>query len=227
MAVTKPIASLSSSLLARKGQAKPAMRPQGYASLAMTNMQPDQPHMATEDLGWNDMGHETHDPHKTLKVSPLVSVQRPLAVVAPVVAVETLAEPELPEAVQPVAVQIEVVQEAPVFADIVQADIVQAANDEATPFIPAVLEQQRKLAELLGATVEEPAARNKEPAVNKAAFTLRLDEDRHLRLRLASAVSRRSAQRLVTEALDRFLEGLEDIDQLTSHLNAKSTARRH
>lgn len=222
MAVTKPIASLSSSLLARKGQAKPAMRPQGYASLSMTNMQPDQPHMATEDLGWNDMGHETHDPHKTLKVSPLVSVQRPLAVVAPVVAVETLAEPELPEVVQPVAVQIEAVQEAPV-----QADMVQAANDEAASFIPTVLEQQRKLAELLGATVEEPAARNKEPAVNKAAFTLRLDEDRHLRLRLASAVSRRSAQRLVTEALDRFLEGIADIDQLTNHLNAKSTARRH
>ena len=32
MGEPKPLASLSSSLLARKGQAKPAMRPQGFAS---------------------------------------------------------------------------------------------------------------------------------------------------------------------------------------------------
>src|SRR5690242_12587986 len=36
-------ASLSSGLLARKGSAKPAMRPQGFTSI--------------EDLGWNDMGY--------------------------------------------------------------------------------------------------------------------------------------------------------------------------
>ena len=43
-------------------------------------------------------------------------------------------------------------------------------------------------------------------ARDKVAFTLRLDKDRHLKLRLASAVSNRSAQQLVTEALDRFLK---------------------
>ena len=36
----------------------------------------------------------------------------------------------------------------------------------------------------------------------KAAFTLRLDGDRHLRLRLANAVTGRSAQQIVTAALD-------------------------
>ena len=36
-------ASLSSGLLARKGAAKPAMRPQGFTPI--------------EDLGWNDMGY--------------------------------------------------------------------------------------------------------------------------------------------------------------------------
>ena len=50
MSEPKPIASLSSGLLARKGQARPAMRPQGftggYASLAS----------GMDDLGWNDMG---------------------------------------------------------------------------------------------------------------------------------------------------------------------------
>ena len=43
----KPFASLSSGLLARKGAAKPAMRPQGFGHVAAP---------AIEDLGWNDMG---------------------------------------------------------------------------------------------------------------------------------------------------------------------------
>ena len=49
---------------------------------------------------------------------------------------------------------------------------------------------------------------------SKAAFTLRLDNDRHLRLRLASAVTNRSAQQLVTEALDAFLESLTEVETL-------------
>src|SRR3546814_19343107 len=43
----KPFASLSSGLLARKGAAKPAMRPQGFGQIGV----------GTEDLGWNDMGY--------------------------------------------------------------------------------------------------------------------------------------------------------------------------
>lgn len=43
------------------------------------------------------------------------------------------------------------------------------------------------------------------PQGGKVAFTLRLDSDRHRRLRLASALGKRSAQSLVTEALDHFL----------------------
>ena len=52
MAEPKPMASLSSTLLARKGQAKPAMRPQGFASFGFGAPQ------SQEDLGWNDMGHD-------------------------------------------------------------------------------------------------------------------------------------------------------------------------
>ena len=43
----KPFASLSSGLLARKGAAKPAMRPQGFGQMGGS----------IEDLGWNDMGY--------------------------------------------------------------------------------------------------------------------------------------------------------------------------
>ena len=45
----KPFASLSSGLLARKGAARPAMRPQGFGGQAGAGL---------EDLGWNDMGFE-------------------------------------------------------------------------------------------------------------------------------------------------------------------------
>lgn len=53
---------------------------------------------------------------------------------------------------------------------------------------------------------------------SKAAFTLRLDGDRHLRLRLASAVGKRSAQRIVTEALDAFLDAQPGLDALVQQV---------
>jgi hypothetical protein len=48
----------------------------------------------------------------------------------------------------------------------------------------------------------------------KAAFTLRLDPSRHLKLRLACAVGGRSAQQLVTDALDRLLEEMPELDSM-------------
>ena len=48
----------------------------------------------------------------------------------------------------------------------------------------------------------------------KAAFTLRLDPERHLKLRLACAVNGRSAQQLVTDALDRLLVGMPELDAM-------------
>jgi hypothetical protein len=55
---------------------------------------------------------------------------------------------------------------------------------------------------------------NKIMARDKVAFTLRLDKDRHLKLRLASAVSNQSAQLLVTEALDEFLKTIPELEAL-------------
>lgn len=54
--------------------------------------------------------------------------------------------------------------------------------------------------------------------VRKAAFTLRLDSSRHLRLRLATAVTGRSAQQLVTAALDQFIESLPEVGNLAEQL---------
>ena len=49
----KPFASLSSGLLARKGAARPAMRPQGFGQMGA----------GLEDLGWNDLGFEPPKPN--------------------------------------------------------------------------------------------------------------------------------------------------------------------
>jgi len=48
----------------------------------------------------------------------------------------------------------------------------------------------------------------------KAAFTLRLDAERHLRLRLATAVTGRSAQQIVTGALDAMLASIPEVEAL-------------
>ena len=63
-------------------------------------------------------------------------------------------------------------------------------------------------------------------AREKAAFTLRLDAERHLRLRLASAVTNRSSQVILTELLDEYLASLPEIDAMASRLPAARPARR-
>ena len=55
-------------------------------------------------------------------------------------------------------------------------------------------------------------------APRKAAFTLRLDAARHLRLRLAVALTGRSAQALVTDAVDRLLSDFSEVDTINGEL---------
>ena len=55
----------------------------------------------------------------------------------------------------------------------------------------------------------------------KAAFTLRLDPDRHLKLRLACAVDGRSAQQIVTDALDHLLGRMPELDSMASKAKRK------
>lgn len=175
MGEPKPMASLSSGLLARKGHAKPAMRPQGFAGFGMMGG-------AAEDLGWNDMGQDFPEPfepvavehHQDLPPQPLPPVLRQR---------EQLVE--------------ELVEPAPV------------------PELKLAT-KPRRVADATLAKVSRDVSGKK----GKVAFTLRLDGDRHLRLRLACAVQHCSAQMLVTEALDRFLETLPEVDALAARLPA-------
>jgi hypothetical protein len=59
----------------------------------------------------------------------------------------------------------------------------------------------------------------------KVASTLRLDSDRHLRLRLAAAVTGKSSQRLVTQALDAFFQSLPEVDALIAQLPSPKPIR--
>ena len=167
---SKPTASLSSSLLARKGHARPAMRPQGFVGLS--------PATAHEDLGWNDMGTDLGEAH-----------------LAP-----------SPETKPPVLRQIEELDEKLTARPPVAEPV--AVEPEAEP-LPQAAPMPRAAAARVAREVRASGAKGR-----KAAFTLRLDTDRHLRLRLASAVTRRSAQQLVTEALDAFLESLTEVEAL-------------
>jgi hypothetical protein len=55
----------------------------------------------------------------------------------------------------------------------------------------------------------------------KAAFTLRLDPERHLKLRLACAVNGRSAQQLVTDALDQLLGNMPELQAMADKAKRK------
>ena len=104
---------------------------------------------------------------------------------------------------------------------------------------PPVVEQQRAILERFDGVEEAEAApapaaprdaradivslphRVAKDDHRKAAFTLRLDAERHLRLRLACAVTRRSAQQIVARALDEALAGIPEIEALASQVPAK------
>ncbi len=143
MSELKPLASLGPQLLARKGAARPAMRP-AMTRLALQSRQLDQ-----DDLGWNDMG-----------------------------------EPAYPVSVPPVS---------------------------ELPAALSIAPQRRKPAPQAKVQRQSAAA-----AGRRAAFTLRLEADRHLRLKLACMIKGRSAQALVTEALDRLLSEMPDLADLAA-----------
>jgi hypothetical protein len=189
MSEPKAFASLGPTLLARKGGAKPAMRPQ-LAALTPTGGAQAAQAIAQdlEDLGWNDMGHdqEPAEPHKA----------------------------EL-YALTPLAANEQFEDEDEDFDDPL------AYADPASPYVPeppVVLQQQRAIAEAVARPVREP---RRQPAMGggrRAAFTLRLDAKRHLKLRLASTVKNRSAQQLVTAALDKYLSEIPEIEALAAQV---------
>jgi hypothetical protein len=181
MSDAKPFASLSSGLLARKGGAKPAMRPHAFGHVSSS----------VDDLGWNDMGHDEPDPQPA--PVPLGLTPAPQRIAA-----EPVAPPPVIEQQRELQSHYAAPEAAEEFEAPVETPVREAADHE---------------------VVALPRRRSRPgPVKAKAAFTLRLDADRHLKLRLASALTRRSAQQIVTEALDAFVEGIPEIDAFARRL---------
>lgn len=177
-------ASLSPTLLARKGGARPAMRPQhGMPG----KIDPAQAAAGLEDLGWNDMGEEdreeAHDgPSPGAQIVRLGSG----------------------------------VDQDPLASD---RDAEQDARS--SPVRETIERIARKLdsnRQSVASATAKPLARPLSSGKRRAAFTLRLDPERHLRLRLASTVSGCSAQQLVTEALDALLAQMPEIEGLAAQV---------
>lgn len=79
--------------------------------------------------------------------------------------------------------------------------------------LPEVVRQQRALSNQV---VKERRSALLEG--RRAAFTLRLDAERHLKLRLACTIKGRSAQTLVTQALDNLLADLPDVAEFAAQV---------
>ncbi len=178
MSGSNSFASLSPSLLARKGGARPAMRPQ---------LQPIQQfNEATarrleDDLGWNDHGEEGNG-EETVEAS----------------------QPAAPDSLP----------------DGDGANVISLNGFDLPPAdLPDVVRQQHAVAsrvERFSAPRGSASARER-----RAAFTLRLDAERHLRLRLAATIDGRSAQQIVTEALDRLLADIPEVEALALRIGKR------
>lgn len=207
----KAYGSLTGSLLARKGAARPAMRPQAYRFDA------GDPFAAGDDCGWNDMGGAgamsadmlTPDQRASLLPSGTISH---IGVAGDTVPASFSAGASASAARRQqwdLAAGLAVLQGSEDLPETAEAGARLAADDRT--------EQDAFLARLLAESqecdpqeeendVSAPKMRAVPGMKAKSAFTLRLDKQRHLKLRLACAFSHTSAQRLLTDALEEYLE---------------------
>jgi hypothetical protein len=215
----KPFASLSSGLLARKGAARPAMRPQGFGQGASS----------LEDLGWNDMGFEPPKPadaprdddhdafgddvveHPRAHPTGLTPVQSPVH----------HQQAEIADRLGSDASEEEVDETAEVFEPEAVAEVESVAAPAAQPAVKPVRAPVVAAAAVVPAPRRAPKPRSAPGSKGKAAFTLRLDSARHLKLRLACAVNGRSAQQIVTDALDQLLAAMPELDAMAAKAKPK------
>lgn len=233
----KPLASLSAGLLARKGAARPAMRRQAQL--------PGSAAFAHDDLGWNDMGYGQMgydvDPGHGVADEPRVTghgltpmgreddagAMRDLSA-----AIDRVIDPA-PQAEAVVAlIQAETPIPAPVEAPQVHRQIERIEQEYAPaaevppvavpePVVPVAPAAVAAAPVAAPAPRRAPVARARAGARGAFAFTLRLDPERHLRLRLASATSNRSLQQILVGLVDDFLASQPEIDAFAARLPGK------
>lgn len=230
MGEPKAFASLSSGLLARKGAARPAMRPQGFGQGAS----------GLEDLGWNDMGFEPPKPAETSRDAEhdafgeeLAShpLRNPLAALTPVnspvhdqqaeIADRLVAEADEEEALDEDFDETAELVEGDELPEAVLAPALEPQIEPEIQPAPVAIEVAVAAPVAVPRPRRQPRQRSAPGTGAKAAFTLRLDPTRHLKLRLACAVNGRSAQQIVTDAVDRLLAEMPELESMAERAPAK------
>lgn len=194
MSDPKPFASLGPSLLARKGSARPAMRPQLAVAAVIRPIDGGVSELCEDDLGWNDMGPEHFGPEH---FGP-----------------EHFGGADDGGASAPVPGPAIASAPAPTPAP------TPAAGAAAKPAVTLRGAEPAAAAQLQGLII--PAGRRSALANGRrCAFTLRVDAERHLKLRLACTLRNRSAQQLLTDALDQLLGELPELADLARQMARK------
>ena len=225
----KAFGSLTGSLLARKGGAKPAMRPQAFRFDQGDDSASD------DDCGWNDMGTDMLTPEQRTSLLPeggasissivtapvreaddYDSADGPPAVVTERDALASSFGPQLPDEELSPELDAEEEEQQSAFLARLQSEatgngeLEEEALDALQPATPAPIEEAVSTVAPTHPAQPKPVQPPKKRAAPgtkaKSAFTLRLDKARHLKLRLACAFSHKSAQKLMTAALDEYLE---------------------
>ncbi|QIQ86948.1 toxin-antitoxin system HicB family antitoxin [Erythrobacter sp.] len=209
-------ASLGPTLLARKGGAKPAMRPQltplAHSPEEMAALADEQ----LEDLGWNDMGDDGGEDaaNEAASGADIVPIRS-----------DSAADAAEAAARSPVVRRQQKQLLDRVLADAAmdgsEGELGEEEEDLSARYFDndendePVAAEESAPAPAPRAATRKPAKR---PAGKRAAFTLRLDTERHLKLRLAATMQGVSAQALVTEALDALLAEFEELDALAARM---------
>jgi len=231
MGEPKAFASLSSGLLARKGAARPAMKPQGFG----------QSGAGMEDLGWNDMGFEPPKPvvaplrdadHDAFgEELPDQPLRNPISALTPIASPVHDQQAEIAERFASHDEDGEdengeyVDETAELYdpeAEDAEAPLELIAEPAPAPVV--VVPQQVAAPAPAPAPVRARHPRAAPGSKGKSAFTLRLDPSRHLKLRLACAVDGRSAQQLVTDALDQLLQAMPELESMAEKAPRKKSA---
>jgi hypothetical protein len=202
------------------------MRPQGFGQIGTAGL---------EDLGWNDMGFEAPKPAAT----PIRDDEHDAfgeeignpALRNPIAALTPIASPVHDQ-------QAEIVGrlgiEEPSFDEEELDETAEFFDPETDGEVsPLQVKPSEKNAENVAVPFPAVAVRHvrqRRPRAapgskGKAAFTLRLDAARHLKLRLACAVDGRSAQMLVTEALDSLLAAMPELDGMAERAPKKHATK--
>ena len=198
------------------------MKPQGFGQMGGAHL---------EDLGWNDMGFEPPKPAAVpvrdedhdafgdeIDEQPRVHPSGLTPVQSPV-------HTQQAEIADRLGVDEDEAEEAEEFDETAEPYEGEDAPEPEAAFEPAPIAEQ--LAPRVVAPVAVPAPRraplprSAPGGKSKAAFTLRLDPQRHLKLRLACAVNGRSAQQIVTDALDQLLTEMPELDAMAEKAKRK------